>query len=155
MKTCTLCNIEKNLEEFAKHKKGKGGLHPHCKACANKRTSEWRKQNPELYKTIYQKRNNSQKTKELNRINILKRNFNITIELYNKMLKDQDNKCKICNLPEITKNKNGVSKFLSVDHCHKTGKIRGLLCSKCNSFLGMANDNINILKSAIIYLKNT
>jgi hypothetical protein len=42
---------------------------------------------------------------------------------------------------------------LAVDHCHTTGKIRGLLCSKCNPALGAFNDNIEILNSAIKYLK--
>lgn len=56
--------------------------------------------------------------------------------------------CEICG-KTIKDNK----KKLSVDHCHKTGKFRGMLCFKCNIGLGMFNDNINIIKKSIIYLK--
>ena len=67
------------------------------------------------------------------------------------MLKTQEGVCFICKNPEITKFK-GVVNPLSVDHCHKTGKVRSLLCVKCNALLGMADDNLEILQKAIDYL---
>ena len=66
---------------------------------------------------------------------------------YTHMFDVQNNRCAICD-SEFTENLKGF-----VDHCHKTNKIRGLLCTKCNSLLGMANDNIEILLKAIEYLK--
>lgn len=77
-----------------------------------------------------------------------------SMECYNKMLESQNGLCKICNQPSKQKSNNGKSiKSLAVDHCHITGKVRGLLCGDCNSMLGYAKDSINILKSAIEYLK--
>lgn len=65
------------------------------------------------------------------------------------LTKAQEYKCAICGTHE----KEVVREKLFVDHCHTSGKVRGMLCSKCNTMLGMANDNINILASAISYLK--
>lgn len=71
----------------------------------------------------------------------------LSIEEYEKMLIEQNNSCKIC-----LKHESRFSKRLHVDHCHTTGKVRGLLCVHCNHILGKAFDNIEVLKSAIKYL---
>lgn len=76
----------------------------------------------------------------------LRLRFNLTIDKYNDMLNSQKKCCAIC------KKKNMVKNF-SVDHNHKTGKIRGLLCRECNSGLGFMKDSIKILSNAIDYLK--
>lgn len=77
----------------------------------------------------------------------LKKNYNLSIEEYNFMLVKQNYSCKICN-------KDFMDKIIPyVDHCHKTGKVRGLLCITCNTGLGMANDDIRILNNMINYLK--
>ena len=75
------------------------------------------------------------------------RGINITLEEYENLLKIQDSKCKICQ-----RNKNDLSVALAVDHDHKTGKIRGLLCSSCNQGLGLFLDSPLLLKNAINYL---
>ena len=93
--------------------------------------------------------------KEISKRKEALRRYNISIEDYDKLLKKQDGKCKICGQPEK------IRKYLSVDHDHKCcdnhkscGKcIRGLLCLRCNKMLGMAYDNIEILKSSIRYLE--
>ena len=77
----------------------------------------------------------------------LKVRYGITLEDYNKLLTEQGNVCYIC---KTTPN----SLALSVDHNHITGNIRGLLCSNCNTLLGLAKDDVNILKAAIDYLEN-
>lgn len=63
-------------------------------------------------------------------------------------------KCGICNEPMTRpeKSRGQIMTCVSVDHCHETGKVRGLLCSGCNKGLGMLKDNINILKNAIKWL---
>jgi len=83
----------------------------------------------------------------------LKTNYNITVEDFNKMLEEQKHVCLICKLPETAKtNSRQNTRKLNVDHCHKTGKVRGLLCSNCNRALGMFKDNIQNLNNAIDYL---
>lgn len=76
----------------------------------------------------------------------LKSKYGITIDEYNNLLKKQNYKCDIC------KNKYN-NKNLCVDHNHTTGKIRGLLCNKCNFIIGCSNENIEILKNSIKYIK--
>lgn len=71
--------------------------------------------------------------------------YKIDQKIYNEMLKKQNNCCAICY--------GNTKRKLSVDHCHITGKIRGLLCTRCNTSLGKSKDNIKLLKSMIKYLK--
>lgn len=71
-----------------------------------------------------------------------------TYEEYVARIEKQGNKCAICKLPERIK---GIS--LSIDHCHETGRVRGLLCGRCNRGIGMFKDNVKALRAAIIYLQ--
>lgn len=78
----------------------------------------------------------------------LKRHYGISLEDYNVLLEKQKGLCAICKRKELHQR----WKCLSVDHNHKTGEVRGLLCHRCNVVLGYAND-INVLIMAIKYLK--
>lgn len=73
----------------------------------------------------------------------------LTYKEYNRLLKEQDYKCSVCK-SYGTGNLN--SNFLFVDHCHKSGKVRGLLCDQCNKGLGNFKDNPEFLLQAIKYL---
>ncbi len=79
----------------------------------------------------------------------LKEKYDLSLEEYNQMLSDQGGCCKICN-----RHSSLFKKALNVDHCHKTGKIRGLLCKDCNLLLGKVRDDISVLEKAITYLKD-
>lgn len=93
-------------------------------------------------------------SKEKNKDRLLKKCFGISLTDYMLMFNNQKGLCKICNNTETAKQVNSDAiRMLAVDHCHKTGRIRGLLCSRCNLALGQMNDNIEILLSAIEYLK--
>ena len=98
-------------------------------------------------KATLKKYNN--KNRENYRKHRLKTKYNITIEQYNFMLEKQNGCCNICK-----KHQDELKNILAVDHDHATGKIRGLLCMKCNRALGAYNDNIDILLNAIEHLKN-
>jgi len=77
----------------------------------------------------------------------LKHNFGITLVDYNRMLEEQEFRCKICFVHE-----GEFTRKLAVDHNHKTGKIRGLLCGQCNTALGKVKEDRNILLSMIKYI---
>lgn len=73
---------------------------------------------------------------------------------YNALFASQDGKCAICGLPETVKDsRNGRKRKLAIDHCHGTGKIRGLLCTRCNQGLGFFKDDTARIAAAITYLK--
>lgn len=80
------------------------------------------------------------------RENILKK-YGLTIQSYNEILESQNGRCAIC------KDRPLKGKNLSVDHCHKTQVVRGLLCATCNSGLGMFRDDIFSMENAVEYLK--
>lgn len=82
-----------------------------------------------------------------NRESRLIKKYNITEQMYNDMLIKQHNCCMICKADQKS-----LSKPLVVDHCHTTGKVRGLLCNNCNLALGLFKDNQSILLEAIQYL---
>lgn len=78
----------------------------------------------------------------------LRRNFNITPIVYFMLLDSQGGGCAICGGCDSTGRK------LAVDHCHKTGKIRGLLCTRCNTSLGVFGDSVEGLRKTLSYLTN-
>lgn len=81
----------------------------------------------------------------------LKWAFGITLNDYNQMCEKQNNLCAICNKSE-TKKHGDIVRKLAVDHDHSSGKIRGLLCTRCNAGIGSFEDNIELLNDAINYL---
>ena len=92
------------------------------------------------------KAKNPEKAKASSRNTKLKKAFNITHEDYLVLLANQGGVCAICKQEEL-------SRHLAVDHCHTTGQVRGLLCTKCNNGLGNFNDSPELLQQAIGYLK--
>ena len=82
----------------------------------------------------------------------LKRTYGISLEDYKRMWNEQQGSCAICGRSE-TRLQNGKAKALSVDHNHITGKIRRLLCYRCNVGLGLFNESEDILIKASAYLR--
>lgn len=84
---------------------------------------------------------------------LLQRNYGITKDDYDALLVEQNGVCAICKMEESkTHNFSNKIQDLSVDHCHKSGKVRGLLCHRCNTLLGLVDDNKKILLNSINYL---
>jgi len=98
-----------------------------------------------------QKNKSKSKIKDLS----LKSRYGISLNDFNRLLKKQNSKCKICRLKEVAKATQNKIKSLSIDHNHTTGKIRGLLCQNCNAGIGLFKENINLLKKVINYLEKT
>lgn len=103
------------------------------------------------YFSDWKKGMTSQEWAEFLRRRNLARDYGITVERYAAMLEDQRNVCAICMRPE-TMMRRGVIPPLSVDHCHVTEKVRGLLCANCNNGLGRFEDDPDRLRRAADYL---
>lgn len=78
--------------------------------------------------------------------------YGITLDEYNEMLAKQNEVCAICLGPETRVARGGGVQPLSVDHCHATNKVRGLLCNQCNTGLGKFKDSPDFLREAADYL---
>lgn len=73
---------------------------------------------------------------------------------YESMHSAQGGRCAICNKPERRRSKLGNTRRLAIDHCHKTGRVRSLLCANCNTGLGLFLDDPDLLTKAAEYLKS-
>lgn len=146
MKTCNKCKQNKLLKFFSKRKRSKDGLNTWCKSCVVANNSK------NYHKDIEKSRLKSRQWDANNKDYIfekeLKHKFNITIVEYNEMLAKQNHRCFLCE-----RHRSELPIRLSVDHCHTTGKIRGLLCGNCNRGLGCFKDNSNVLLKAAKYVK--
>lgn len=129
MKVCNRCGKEKKKDEFSTQPQNKDGLRGECRVCKNKY-------------------NRSYMTKEKRKHASLMHSFGISLLTYNKLKEKQNYCCKICGIHESK-----LRCDLVVDHCHNSGKIRGLLCESCNLGLGKFYDNQELLSKALNYIK--
>lgn len=152
---------------FHKDKTKPLGVSSACKECAIARTrrylelnrDEIRAKKAAAYKAAPERdkerarnwyKENHELVSKRNRVSRLKNKYGITQKEYEEMAEAQQWKCAICGCIE-TGTKNSYN--LSVDHCHDTGLIRGLLCHYCNVGIGYFKENVNNMQNAINYLK--
>lgn len=132
--TCTTCGILKTEDSFYKRSHRPKKVTSSCKECRKRKSrQDWTPRQQREYRLLS--------------------TFGISLDDYEKMAKSQGYVCAICNKKESAKSKTGYVKSLAVDHCHDTGKIRGLLCQNCNTGIGKFKDDTDLLQSAIQYLK--
>lgn len=152
---CLACKKE-NASRWHKEKralmKGEGEEARALRDAKNSREREYRAADPERYREIVRK------SKDKNRDGIhksgIKRLYGILPEEYDRMMKEQNGVCKICEKPETRSSRTpGKICKLAVDHDHETGKIRSLLCSDCNTGIGKLKDNPSLIDKAAAYLR--
>jgi len=135
VKLCPSCKKEKDISCFYKNKANKSGYASQCKVCFKLSQTKFKESNPQRHREIDFKSR-------------LKRRYGISLNTHEEILSSQEYKCAIC---KVSKCSSGLQ--FSVDHCHETGKVRGLLCCLCNKGLGSFKDNTAFLKEAIQYLE--
>lgn len=116
-------------------------------------TAAWARKNPEKMRAIQENRKarisrdpvEKQRVKDQKRKNELMRKYGISLEQYKEILKSQNDGCAICGRKAHDKN-------LHVDHCHESGKVRGLLCHQCNWYLGTIEASSEVLSNLLQYL---
>lgn len=125
-KICKKCLLEKPFSEFSTNSMGKDKKQPRCKECLHAAQKKRRQENWDAAR--------------------LKYTYGISVQEVLDMLEKQDNKCAIC-AEEFLERRHTV-----VDHCHRTGKFRGMLCRKCNVGIGQLRDSSEIVYKAYKYL---
>ena len=131
------------IENF-RFKKGRTNGSSICKSCEYKYSENNRD------RAIYRSKiwNKDPQNKEQRLQKNRKRLYNLEPQQYNEMFQKQKGCCAIC----FSHNSN-LKQGLCIDHCHKSEKVRKLLCNKCNQALGLFNEDINIMQTAIEYIK--
>lgn len=152
-KICKSCKKQKDIKEFRFIRQNKNGTFLYkarCEDCYNYHYREkYRKKSSTERSQIYKKRIEglSFEDKKSQR---LKYRFGLTMEEYENMLLSQNNKCYLCDKDFKGK---GAYQNANIDHDHKTGKIRKLLCARCNQALGLLDEDENLLKKMVVYLR--
>jgi hypothetical protein len=121
---CSTCRLTLPVSEYGlTHREGGRGYRSSCKKCLNEKRAD-----RQLRDACEQN--------------------GITLDDYQEILKRQGGVCAICRTSDC----GPVARRFSIDHCHKTGKVRGLLCHRCNLGIGHFDDSIELLRVAIAYL---
>lgn len=135
-KICSRCKVQHPINSFYVDKARKDGYSPWCKRCHSQNAAKWQKNNPQRNRDIRRKAKWTQ------------RGMTFSIPDYNKMLEAQNECCKICG-----RHQSLFKTRLHVDHDHKTGRVRGLLCSLCNGhILVVLESYANLIPKALEYL---
>ncbi len=137
LKYCPKCKTDKTQELFNKHAKEIDGLQRLCRDCQKDSSKKYL---------------STEKGATTTRQAHLRRKYSISLQNYEDILIAQGNKCKICG---VNSNPDKRAGYFVIDHNHTTGDIRGLLCTKCNALLGLAQDKEEILERAKQYLKES
>lgn len=151
-KICSQCNINKDYKNYHLRVYEKNiQLRSECKDCSLKYARKsFAKLTPEQKEKRRETlRNWKNKNPTRYKENAIFKRYKINFDDLNNLLVAQDYRCFICKISQKE-----LGKYLSIDHCHTTGKVRGLLCNSCNNGLGRFKDNITYLKNAIKYLEN-
>jgi DNA-binding transcriptional MerR regulator len=182
VKTCKKCEKVKPLSDYYKHSTGKDGHTNFCKRCCldgmkerydpkkraeyvqryysendhkvKARSKAWREKYPERYRQTLKNYTDEKKAKdpaaykERARSYALKRKYGITLEQYQQLLEKQNECCAVCERPA-----KDFPTSLAVDHDHKTGRIRGLLCTHCNYRMVAKHTDGNVLRKIADYIE--
>jgi len=178
IRVCRTCKQGLPISAYNPHSARIDGLRVDCKKCRNEyaklRRRKIRASNPLLNRRHtkmtpeerkakikeYWQKNNKKVTNKYNinkgTENWMRNKYGISIEQYITIVESQDRKCAICDKKIIEEGlyKSHGIKGAQIDHCHKTGKIRGLLCGQCNRAIGLLKEDLTILQRAIGYLSS-
>lgn len=145
IKVCTVCNEQKPFDEFYNRIASDDGKAYRCKVCDNIAVAAYRVKHKDRQRK--QQRESNWRFK-----------YGLEREDFEKMWENQEGKCPICfvGLVNIEINGDPVNKgnTACVDHCHESGKVRGILCAKCNKALGLLHDDLDFIQRAYDYIEH-
>jgi hypothetical protein len=162
VKRCSKCRLVKPLDDFYVMRAARDGHRPNCKVCESaarrakyrenpkrevERVLAWQRANKERHLAAQRRRRQKPERKRKEREGHLLRKFGNTLDEYDRLLKEQGGGCGICGAPHPE------TGSFHVDHDHETGRVRGLLCFRCNAGLGQFDESVEKLLSAIAYLE--
>ena len=153
LRRCFSCTQTLPTDQFGTYRYGFAGLQPSCRPCTNAKNRAYATSPDSVArKRAYQRQQRAANplTPAQHRRNNLAR-YGITPEDYDTMFAEQSGGCAICG-SVAPGGRQGVEVF-NVDHCHETGRVRGLLCTPCNRGIGLLGDSRAALLAAAAYLE--
>ncbi len=139
-KKCFTCGKVKSAKSFSRKRASNDGYNSSCRSCTTAYNRS--RHSSDLYSLHKQRENN------------LKNGYNLTFTEYDAIFQSQSGVCACCGREETAFSRVANSfQRLSVDHCHRTNKIRGLLCSNCNTALGLMHEDPANVKSLLTYIE--
>lgn len=155
MKTCTKCGESRPVDQFVRDATRTDGRYPSCKIC-RRQWHDQKMRHDAAYRQGLQDRKKAWVEENIERHALYKRawhlqdKYDLSLEAYDALLVQQDGKCAICSKPH-----SGCGdRPLYVDHCHRTGRVRGLICLSCNTLLGVCEDSQALIEAAMRYLSS-
>lgn len=142
-KRCSRCDEEKLLEHFPKNRKCLGGVTSTYRNCTNERQERWRRK-------AYEEREDFRGRRKLSQERQRAKKYGISLEELENLKERSNGVCEICG--SKPSGNGGSSNSLHVDHCHDSGKVRGLLCGRCNIVIGQVEENPHLLVDMIAYM---
>lgn len=164
MKACRICARKKLLSDFHRASGMRDGHRSECKECTREirrryyanhrdesiaRVERWRRENPKKFEA-WKKRNreeNRDRIRVSNRRGHLRRKYGISLEDFDFLVVAQAGRCALCDRHD--------GHGLHVDHDHTSGRVRGLLCGKCNKAIGLLDEDPRLFAAAVGYLTET
>lgn len=145
-KICPTCKADKPIGAFSRCVTKTDGMQTFCKSCAKIRVDRYYAKYPERKKRTKDKwkSRNIERVRERRRL----RQYRMDPGTYIALVERQGNRCALC----MRQAADCTGKTLNVDHCHATGRVRGLLCKNCNLLLGHVGDSKETLSRMIVYL---
>lgn len=163
MKKCTACGEPKSIDDFHNDKNRRDSKAYICKPCMKAHVVTWGrsprgKEKAKVNRRKYRvsKKGKSKEKAFTQKPEQVRKTFavvigrhGIDVEDWARLYEKQRHRCAVCLCPL------GIDRKTHVDHCRKTGRVRGLLCFNCNGALGQVKDSIAVLESLIFYLEKT
>ena len=142
---CSQCRRRKDQSFFGRHSVT-GRISGRCRPCIKKNSYAYYHSADGAAKAKAWRERNKERSKEISRRHQLKRDYGISVEFWEGLYAKQKRRCALCL-------RRPGKKRLAVDHCHRSERVRGLLCGSCNTGLGLFQDDPVLLRKAIRYLR--
>jgi hypothetical protein len=145
MKWCPRCKTHKPIADFGKAASRYDGMRPYCNPCMQEtRAAQYQKHKDK--RAAYGQAYYQLPETKARHLRMRLSRYGLTLEEYQLLLEKQEGRCAICRTDQFGRRE------ICIDHCHETGRVRGLLCHRCNAAIGHFQERLDLVQAAVVYL---